>query len=126
VQPRRLKGAAVEHRHAFPRGQQPGGEVEKRSRTTAIPRETDDGDEGREEVERHSSLMGLLMTLKEPRSRKVEGDLEQSVLSCVQHKSTNNSVLILDSNPCGTGISVLPHRVVETMNTWAKVEVEST
>ncbi|KAF7177692.1 hypothetical protein CNMCM7691_006088 [Aspergillus felis] len=117
VQPRRLNGAIVEHQHGFPSAR-PAGEVEKRSRTTASPRETDDGDEERATVERHSALMGLLMTLKESCSRKVEGDLEQSVLSYVQRstESTNNSVLILDSIPCGTGISVLPHRVAETQN----------
>ncbi|KAG2027951.1 hypothetical protein GB937_000399 [Aspergillus fischeri] len=107
VQPRRLNGAADEHQRTFPSGR-PDGEVEKRSRRTANSRETDDGDEERAEAERHCALMGLLMTLNESRSRRVEGDLEQSLLSYVQRstESTNNFVLILDSNPCGTGISV--------------------
>ncbi|KAE8423790.1 AAA domain-containing protein [Aspergillus pseudocaelatus] len=60
------------------------GEVEKRSRTTANPRES--ADEEHAEVERHSALMGLIMTMKESRSRKVEGDLEQSVLTYVHWK----------------------------------------
>jgi hypothetical protein len=63
------------------------GEVEKRARNTANPRATDGDDEERAEVERHSALTGLLMTLKESRSRKVEGDPEQTVLSYVQRKS---------------------------------------
>jgi hypothetical protein len=63
--------------------------------------------------------MGLLMTLRESLSRKAEGDLEQSVLSYVERstESTSSSVLILDSNPCGTGVSVLSHRVAESQNT---------
>ena len=62
------------------------GEVEKCSRNTANPRESADGNEEHAEVERHSALMGLTMTLKETLSRKVEGDLEQSVLTYVQCK----------------------------------------
>ncbi|KAK1139333.1 hypothetical protein N8T08_001104 [Aspergillus melleus] len=62
------------------------GEVEKRSKATANPRETDDGNEGQAEIERHTALIGLLTTLKETRSRRVQGDLEQSVLSWVLHK----------------------------------------
>ncbi|KAF5866133.1 hypothetical protein ETB97_000667 [Aspergillus alliaceus] len=59
------------------------GEVEKRSKATANPREADDGNEGQAEIERHTALIGLLTTLKETRSRRVQGDLEHSVLSWI-------------------------------------------
>lgn len=62
------------------------GEVEKRSRMTANPREPGDIDEPAPDAQKQVALIGLLQSLKSSLSRKVEGDPEYSVLAQVQRR----------------------------------------
>lgn len=64
------------------------GEVEKRARTSANPREPGAVEEANSELEKHIALTGLLQTLKSSLSRKFEGNPEYSLLAQVKRRCT--------------------------------------
>lgn len=65
-----------------------GGEVEKRARTSANPREPGAAEEANSELEKHIALTGVLQTLKSSLSRKFEGNPEYRLLAQLKRRCT--------------------------------------